>query len=94
MNTSNYIVSDPQIMGGAPVIKETRTPIVVILYRLKEGNSLEAIHECILGLSSKVISLCKATNKECSQKRAKENNLYHATQTKTSYLGFSYRRAS
>jgi uncharacterized protein (DUF433 family) len=32
-------------MGGAPVIKGTRTPLEVILYRLKEGNSLEAIHE-------------------------------------------------
>ena len=45
MSTSKYITSDPQIMGGAPVIKGTRTPIEVILYRLKEGNSLAAIHE-------------------------------------------------
>ena len=40
-----YISSTPDIMGGAPVVKGTRTPIEVILYRLKEGNSLEAIHE-------------------------------------------------
>lgn len=40
-----YISSTPDIMGGAPVIKETRTPIEVILYQLKEGNSVEAIHE-------------------------------------------------
>jgi uncharacterized protein (DUF433 family) len=40
-----YIASTPDIMGGAPVIKGTRTPIEVILYRLKEGNSVEAIHE-------------------------------------------------
>jgi uncharacterized protein (DUF433 family) len=45
MSTSTYITSDPQIMGGAPVIRGTRTPLEVILYRLKEGNSLEAIHE-------------------------------------------------
>jgi uncharacterized protein (DUF433 family) len=45
MSSSKYIISDPQIMGGAPVINGTRTPIEVILYRLKEGNSLEAIHE-------------------------------------------------
>ena len=32
-------------MGGAPIINGTRTPIEVILYQLKEGNSLEAIHE-------------------------------------------------
>jgi uncharacterized protein (DUF433 family) len=42
---AKYIISDPQIMGGAPVIKGTRIPIEVILHRLKEGNTLEAIHE-------------------------------------------------
>lgn len=40
-----YIISDPQIMGGAPVIKGTRIPIEVILYRLKDGNSVKAIHK-------------------------------------------------
>ena len=40
-----YIVSDPNIMGGAPVIKGTRIPIEVILHRLKEGNSIEKIHQ-------------------------------------------------
>lgn len=40
-----YIVSDPQIMDGAPVIKGTRIPIDVILHRLKEGNSMKAIHK-------------------------------------------------
>jgi uncharacterized protein (DUF433 family) len=32
-------------MGGTPVIKGTRVPIEVILHRLKEGNSIAAIHE-------------------------------------------------
>lgn len=31
-------------MGGAPVITGTRIPIEVILHRLKEGYSLDAIH--------------------------------------------------
>ena len=31
-------------MSGAPVIKGTRIPLEVILYRLKEGYPLEAIH--------------------------------------------------
>ena len=39
-----FITSDPQIMGGEPVITGTRTPIEVILYRLKEGNSIAAIY--------------------------------------------------
>ena len=42
---NKYIISDPNIMGGAPVIKGTRIPIEVILHRLKEGNSIAAIHE-------------------------------------------------
>ena len=40
-----YIISDPNIMGGEPVIVGTRIPIEVILHRLKEGNSIEAIQK-------------------------------------------------
>lgn len=40
-----FITSDPQIMGGAPVVRGTRIPIEVLLYRLTEGYSLKAIHE-------------------------------------------------
>ncbi len=40
-----YIVSNPQIMSGRPVIKGTRVPISRIIFLLKEGYTLEAIHE-------------------------------------------------
>lgn len=40
-----YITTTPDVMGGAPVIKGTRIPIEVILYRLKEGYPIEAIHD-------------------------------------------------
>ena len=40
-----YITSTPDIMGGAPVIAGTRIPIEVILHRLKEGYSIDAINE-------------------------------------------------
>ncbi len=56
MSTSKYITSDPQIMGGAPVIKGTRTPIEVILYRLKEGNSIETIHEMYPWIDEQTLS--------------------------------------
>lgn len=39
------IVSDPEILGGTPVIKGTRVPIGRVLFLLKEGYTLEAIHE-------------------------------------------------
>lgn len=40
-----YIHSDPNILGGTPVIKGTRVPIGRILFLLKDGYTLEAIHE-------------------------------------------------
>ena len=39
------IVSDPAILGGMPVIMGTRIPIAQIIFLLKEGYTLEAIHE-------------------------------------------------
>ncbi len=39
-----YLNSDPKIMGGDLVIKGTRIPIDVILYRLKDGYSIQEIH--------------------------------------------------
>jgi uncharacterized protein (DUF433 family) len=41
---NKYIVSDPNILGGTPVIAGSRIPIEVIFYRLKEGCSVEDIH--------------------------------------------------
>lgn len=40
-----FIISDPEILGGTPVIKGTRIPIARILFLLKDGYTLEAIHE-------------------------------------------------
>ncbi len=41
----NYITSDPQILSGMPVIAGTRVPVARILSLLKEGYTLEEIHE-------------------------------------------------
>ncbi len=40
-----YIVSKPDIMGGAPCIVGTRIPIEVILYRLRDGFTLKDLHK-------------------------------------------------
>jgi uncharacterized protein (DUF433 family) len=40
-----YITSDPNILAGTPVIVGTRVPIARILFLLKEGYMIEAIHE-------------------------------------------------
>jgi uncharacterized protein (DUF433 family) len=39
-----YLSSTPDIMGGDLVIKGTRIPIDIIMYRLKDGYSMEQIH--------------------------------------------------
>lgn len=38
MNYADYIVRDPQICGGAAVVKGTRIPIRTILTSLAEGD--------------------------------------------------------
>ncbi len=40
-----YITSNPKILGGKSVIVNTRVPVERILFLLKEGYNLEAIHE-------------------------------------------------
>ncbi len=42
---TKYISSTPNIMGGQPVIAGTRVPISRILFLLKEGYPIEAIHD-------------------------------------------------
>ncbi len=40
-----YLSPKPDVMGGDLVIRGTRIPIEVILYRLADGQSLSEIHE-------------------------------------------------
>lgn len=39
-----YIVSDKKVLSGTPVIAGTRIPIARILFLLKQGYTLEDIH--------------------------------------------------
>jgi len=51
-----YITSTPGIMSGDPVIAGTRVPISRILFLLKEGYTLEAIHEEYPHISTEALS--------------------------------------
>lgn len=50
-----YIVSNPDVMGGMPVISGTRVPIARILFLLKDGYTIEAIHDEFPHVSIKTI---------------------------------------
>jgi len=45
MDYHQYIIRDPQICGGEPVIKGTRVPIRTILASVAEGARIEEILE-------------------------------------------------
>ena len=51
-----YIISNPDILGGKPVIAGTRIPIDQILFLLKSGFTIEAINEEYPQLDLKTIS--------------------------------------
>lgn len=40
-----YIVRNPEILGGMPVIAGTRIPVVKIISLLSDGFTIETIHE-------------------------------------------------
>ena len=51
-----YIVSNPEILGGKPVVIGTRVPVDQILFLLKKGYTIEAIHEFYPHVSTATIS--------------------------------------
>lgn len=69
MNWSEYIISNPDILFGKPVIKGTRIPVDLILEKLAEGETndqllaaypsitVEAIQACLLFAAENVKSI-------------------------------------
>ena len=66
MSEEIFIVSDPEICHGKPVIKGTRVPVMIIIEMLKRGYSPEEIHEEYPSVPLHVIKLIdrKIRNKE------------------------------
>jgi len=73
-----YIASTPNIMGGAPVIAGTRIPITVIIYRLKEGYTVNDIHHMYPWVSLKKL---EAVLNELAEKMAHNQNGQKILQT-------------
>jgi uncharacterized protein (DUF433 family) len=55
MPYNDYIVSDPSICGGTPVIKGTRVPVRTLLASLESGDSFEAIMNDFPGVSMEAL---------------------------------------
>jgi len=51
----SMIVTNPKILSGMPVIAGTRIPVSRILHLLKEGYTIEAIHEDYPQVAVKVL---------------------------------------
>jgi uncharacterized protein (DUF433 family) len=67
-----FIISNPEILGGKPVVSGTRIPVDQILFLLKSGFTIEAINEKYPQLSKETIAgtvdeAAELLNKNASQ---------------------------
>lgn len=55
MNTSDLITIDPEILGGAPVLKGTRVPLKTLFEYLENNYSVEEFLECFPSVSGDLV---------------------------------------
>jgi len=55
VNYSDFIVRDPKICGGRPVIKGTRVPLRTVLASLAEGDTIEDLLKDFPTLSEEAV---------------------------------------
>ncbi|RYC67592.1 MULTISPECIES: DUF433 domain-containing protein [Spirosoma] len=58
MNWRDYILSDPNIMFGKPVIKGTRIPVDLILEKLGNGETMSQLLESYPRASEAALYAC------------------------------------
>jgi uncharacterized protein (DUF433 family) len=58
MDWQTYIVSNPEIMFGKPVIRDTRIPVAMILEKLGNGISEDELLKAYPRLSVEAIRAC------------------------------------
>ena len=51
-----FITTNPEIMGGVPVISNTRIPVSRLIFLLSEGHTLDSIHEQYPHVSPTILS--------------------------------------
>jgi len=55
MKTSDLITIDPEILGGAPVFKNTRVPLKTLFEYLENDYSVEEFLECFPSVSRDLV---------------------------------------
>lgn len=60
MDDGEYIVSDPEIMLGKPVVRGTRVPVELILEKLAAGESVDEIVEAHPRITREAVSAALA----------------------------------
>jgi uncharacterized protein (DUF433 family) len=55
MNTSDLVTIDPDILGGAPVFKNTRVPVRTLFEYLENDYSVEEFLECFPSVSRALV---------------------------------------
>ena len=58
MNVADYIVSDPDVMFGKPVIKNTRIPVDLILEKLAAGETIPQLIAAYPRIDKEAIQAC------------------------------------
>ena len=55
MNWRNYIEANPQILYGKPVIKNTRSPVDLLLNKMSEGETIDGLIQAYPRLNKEAI---------------------------------------
>lgn len=58
MNWQLHIVSDPKVLYGKPVVKNTRIPVDLILEKLATGDTIQDILDAYPNLTHEDINAC------------------------------------
>ncbi len=55
---NNYIVTNPEILYGKPILKNTRIPVDLILERLSQGETIQQLIDAYPNISEEYVYAC------------------------------------
>ena len=78
MSTAEYVVADPEVMLGKPVIRGTRITVELILEKLAAGASVEQVLAAHPGLSREAVLAALAFAAESMKAEVAHHSLRNA----------------